>query len=103
MGIEMRTERIDQAGDDLGALGEEAGKKVTSLFHLSAVAAQNHSGWVSSASLTNCRTVWEDRMQRTLRTTVEAGRALTGSAGAVAGGESEATSRLRSVLGGFGT
>ena len=101
MGIEMRTEHIDQAGDDLGTLADAAGQRATSLFHLSDVAAQNHPGWVSSASLANCRTVWEERVQRTLRTTAEMGEALAGSAGAVAGGESEATSRLREVLGGF--
>lgn len=103
MNINMRTEGVAAAGDDLQMLADEAKQKVHSLFALSDVAAQANPGWLSSASLANCRRVWEQRMQETVTTTADLATALSVSATEAATTDAEGATRLTTVLDTFGT
>jgi hypothetical protein len=103
MSINMRPGQVAAAGDDLRTLADEAKQKLRSLFHLSDVAAQANPGWLAAASLTNCRTVWEQRMRETVDSTAELGEALTVSAGDAANADAAGAGRLTTVLDTFGT
>ncbi|GAA4534116.1 type VII secretion target [Amycolatopsis samaneae] len=96
--IHMEPPQIDQAGADLAAVAEEAGRITAALFTSGDNAVRGNNGWQSSPALATCGGNWREHVKALETTTSALAWKVRTSARLYHATDQEAEKRLVEVL-----
>ena len=98
MDINIHVALVQQAGNDLQELAEEAKDKLAELFAYCDDAADGNEGWLSSGSLTACANAWHNQMNTVVDRLQTTGTDLVAAAATLSSEDQEAAARIHEVL-----
>jgi len=98
MGIDIRPDPVNDAGDAMTEIAELAGARIDDGLQTSLDAANAHPGWESSGALTETTQAWENHLGQLVFQVGQLGDRLHTSAADYTRADAEAARGLQAVL-----
>jgi hypothetical protein len=98
MDININVEAVTAVGAGLQHRADSAKTYTSRLFHSSDTAVSGNPYWLAAASLSQCRQVWQDRVNQLIDQTRKIGKDIADAAKKRAAADQEAAKRIREVI-----